>query len=72
LGGKRGGHYTPLVYVCKPKALFANEGYHLVVCIIICVKRMARSVNKHRGKYAGEESVTAPDAGVVNPWQFLP
>jgi len=32
---------------------------------------MVRSVNKHRGKDAGEESVTAPDAEVVNPWQFF-
>jgi hypothetical protein len=63
-------YYTRLVYVCKSKALFANEGYHLAVCITICVKRMARSVDKHRGKYVGEASVTAPDAE-VNPWEFF-
>jgi len=32
---------------------------------------MARPVDKHRRKYAGEASVTAPDAEEVNPWVFF-
>jgi hypothetical protein len=37
----------------------------------MCVKKMARSVDKHRQKYAGEASVTAADAEEVNQWEFF-
>jgi hypothetical protein len=61
-----GGHCTPLVYVCQPTALIASEGYHLVVCISICVNRMARPLEEPTGKYAGEASVIVQDVEKVN------